>query len=255
VILKVFGVTGLPGSGKSIISRIAKKEGIYTISMGDVIREEAERRNITTGKAAVILRKKYGNNVVASRCVTKIKNHSKNRHNKRATVKKMYNSRTNHNKHPPKKYKKIEQDIYLIEGIRSPYEVAYFKKQFNNFKVIAIHSSPNERFNRLKRRKRNDDSPDYNKFVERDQRELNFGIGKVIALADYMLINEGPIPNFKNNVRALITNEIKPKRKNINRKRKSKNKNKSKQNRKYQKGKKQYNKHNNRKNHNKQNRR
>ena len=41
--MKVFGVTGLPGSGKSIISRIAKKEGIYTISMGDVIREEAER--------------------------------------------------------------------------------------------------------------------------------------------------------------------------------------------------------------------
>ena len=72
MILKVFGVTGLPGSGKSIISRIAKKEGIYTISMGDVIREEAERRNITTGKAAVILRKKYGNKSKNKHIITEL---------------------------------------------------------------------------------------------------------------------------------------------------------------------------------------
>ena len=75
--MKVFGVTGLPGSGKSIISRIAKKEGVYTISMGDVIRKEAERRNCTPGEAAVNLRKQYGNNIVADRCIQEIFNHSK----------------------------------------------------------------------------------------------------------------------------------------------------------------------------------
>lgn len=245
--MKVYGVTGLPGSGKSIISRIAKKENIHTISMGDVIRKEAELNNCSTAQAAVSLRKKYGNNVVADRCVKYIQNHAKNnRFKKKTQVKKIHNK--NKNK-APRKYKKIEQDIYIIEGIRSPYEVKYFKKFFKNFKVIAIHSNPEARFNRLKRRKRSDDSTDFKKFQERDRRELKFGIGNVISLADYMLINEGPIQIFKNNVRALITNEIKPK------KHTSRNKNKNKQNGKFKKGRKQYQKYDPRKNHSKTNRR
>lgn len=251
--MKVFGVTGLPGSGKSIISRIAKKEGIHTISMGDVIREEAEKRHITTGQAAVNLRKQYGNNVVADRCVKKIQNHSRNRNNKKTTIKKIYPTR-NHNQ-GRKKYKKIQQDIYIIEGIRSPYEVKYFKRYFKNFKIIAIHSSPQERFNRLKRRKRKDDSPDYKKFQERDRRELNFGIGNVIAEADYMLVNEGPIQIFKKSVKSVIINEIKPKQNNKRYNNNNKNRSKGKQNRKHKKGYNKYKKHNNRRNNNKQNRR
>lgn len=237
--LKVYGVTGLPGSGKSIISRVAKKENIHTISMGDIIRKEAECTNTTTGQAAINLRKRYGNNVVADHCVKHIQNHAKNnRYKKKTKVKKIHNH-ANKNK-PPRKYKKIEQDIYIIEGIRSPYEVKYFKKYFKNFKVIAIHSNPESRFNRLKRRKRSDDSSDYKQFLERDRRELKFGIGNVIALADYMLINEGPIQVFKNNVRALIMNEIKPKTSTPHT---SRNKIKVKQNRKFRKGRKQYKKY------------
>lgn len=241
--MKVFGVTGLPGSGKSIISRIAKKEGIYTVSMGDVIRKEAERQNCTSGEAAVSLRKRYGNNVVADRCIQEIFNHSRNRRNKKQRVKKMYKSNSRYQ--PPKKYKKIEQDIYIIEGIRSPFEVQYFRKRFKNFKVIAIHSNPQERYNRLVRRKRSDDSSDYNVFRQREERELKFGIGNVIAEADYMLINEGHIQKFKNSVRVLIQNEIKPK--NNFYKHPSKNKSKSKSNRRPNKGRKQYSKFNGRK--------
>ncbi len=234
--MKVYGVTGLPGSGKSIISRIAKKDGIHSISMGDVIRKEAEKQNCTTGEAAVNLRKKYGNNVVADRCIQEIYKHSRKRNKKKTPVKKMHKS--NNRYAPPKKYKKIEQDIYIIEGIRSPQEVQYFRKRFKNFKIIAIHSNPEERFNRLIRRKRSDDSPDYKVFLERDRRELDFGIGEVIALADYMLINEGHIQKFKTSVRVLIQNEIKPRTHyNPN---PGKNKNKTKLNRRPNKGRKQY---------------
>lgn len=249
--MKVYGVTGLPGSGKSIISKLAKKEGIHTISMGDVIRKEAEKNNCTTREVAINLRKRYGNNVVADRCVKEIFSHSRKRNNKPATVKKMYDSKTKHN--PPKKFKKIEQDVYIIEGIRSPQEVKYFKRYFKNFKVIAIHSNPRERFNRLLRRKRSDDSTDYRDFVERDNRELRFGIGNVIARADYMLINEGSIQNVKKSAKVLIQNELKPKQK-FNRK-PSFNKNKNKQNGKFNKGRKQYPKYNNTQNYNKQKRR
>ena len=249
--MKVFGVTGLPGSGKSIISRIAKKEGIYTVSMGDVIRREAERRHCTTGEAAVNLRKQYGNNVVADRCIQEIFNHSRNRYKKNQHVKKMHKSNSRYQ--PPQKYKKIEQDVYIIDGIRSPYEVQYFRKRFKNFKVIAIHSSPKERYNRLVRRKRSDDSSDYNVFKKRDNRELDFGIGNVIAEADYMLINEGHIQKFKNNVRVLIQNEIKPR--NNFKKHPNKIKGKGKPNRRQVKGRKQYAKYDGRKTYNQKNRR
>ncbi len=254
--MKVYGVSGLPGSGKSIISRIAKKEGIHTISMGDVIRKEAQKNNCSTGAMAVKLRKEHGNNVVAKFCVKEIYGISRREKNKnhenKPTVKKIYNTHKN-KQHPPKKLKKIEQDIYIIEGIRSTYEVKYFRKHFKNFKVIAIHSSPNRRFNRLKRRKRNDDSDDINVFNERDNRELKFGIGNVIALADYMLINDGPIQVFKKDVRALIENEIKLQN-NPQRRNNSKNKNKNKKNRKHKKGRKKYKKYDNRKSSNKQRR-
>ncbi|RAP53468.1 MAG: hypothetical protein BZ138_00840 [Methanosphaera sp. rholeuAM270] len=240
--MKVYGVTGLPGSGKSIISKIAVKEGIYTISMGDVIRKEAEKNNCTPGEAAVNLRKQYGNNVVADRCIQEIFNHSKKRYNRNSHFKKIHKS---NNHHKPKKYKKIEQDIYIIEGIRSPYEVQYFRRRFKNFKVIAIHANPHERFNRIIKRKRNDDSQDFKKFLERDSRELKFGIGNVIAQADYMLINEGHIQKIKNNVKMLIQNEIKP-RNNFSRNT-SNHKIKGKQNRKSNKGRKQYPKYGDRK--------
>ena len=251
--MKVFGVTGLPGSGKSIISGIARKEGIYTVSMGDVIRKEAERQNCSTGEAAVNLRKRYGNNVVADRCIQEIFNHSRNhkKNNKHQHIKKMHQSNSRYQ--PPQKFKKIEQDVYIIEGIRSPYEVQYFKKRFKNFKIIAIHSNPTERFNRLLRRKRSDDSPDRKIFEERDERELKFGIGNVIARADYMLINEGHIQKFKNSVRVLIQNEIKP-RNNYN-KHQRKNKNKNKSNRRPNKGRKQYQKYDGRKTYNTKNKR
>ena len=67
--MKVIGVTGLPGSGKSVVSRVAKKLDIPLVRMGDVIREEAKKRNQTTGEIAVELRKEYGDFIVAERCV------------------------------------------------------------------------------------------------------------------------------------------------------------------------------------------
>lgn len=241
--MKVYGVTGLPGSGKSIISRLAKNEGVNIVSMGDVVRKEAEKLNCTSAAAAVNLRRKYGNNVIAERCVEEIKQISRNRiNNNIVTTTKIYktNNKNNNSKNSHRRFKKVEQDVYIIEGIRSPFEVNIFKKNFRNFKIIAIHSNPEVRYNRLKRRKRADDSSDYRAFLERDRRELKFGIGNVVALADFMLINEGPIPIFKNNVRALIANEIKPTSKYS-----SNNFNKNKQNRKHGKGQKQFKKYNN----------
>lgn len=174
--MKVYGITGLPGSGKSIISKFTENDGMHIISMGDIVREKAEALNCSSEVAAVNLRKKYGNNIIAELCVDKIQKHSRKTINNQRQL-----------QHD------LKEEIYIIEGIRSSYEVDVFRENFDNFKVIAIHSSSETRFERLKKRKRSDDSTDFKTFLERDKLELEFGIGNVIASADFMIINDNPI--------------------------------------------------------------
>jgi dephospho-CoA kinase len=68
----------MPGSGKTTISEIVKEMGIPVIVMGDVVREEARIRGIeptpkNLGKLMIEMREKMGANVIAKRCVDKIK--------------------------------------------------------------------------------------------------------------------------------------------------------------------------------------
>ena len=181
--MQVIGVTGMPGSGKSVVARIAKNLGINVIRMGDVIRDEAMKKNADIGETAIKLREEYGKYVVARRSVEIINAELKNSD-------------------------KLDDLKFIIEGIRSPFEVEIFKKRFEDFKVIAVHSSPNTRFMRLKRRKRSDDSTNFIDFKKRDERELNFGIGNVIATSDLMIVNEGPFWKLKSSIRKILKDEM-----------------------------------------------
>ena len=100
----------MPGSGKSVVSRVAENLGMKVVRMGDVIRNEAQRRNESPGKVAVELRQEYGEFVVAERCVEFIKNFPTDKENHS-------NHKSVHDKSP----------LFLIEGIRSPWEVQIFK--------------------------------------------------------------------------------------------------------------------------------
>jgi len=183
--MQVIGVTGLPGSGKSVVARVANNLGINVIRMGDVIRDEALKINADIGKTAVKLREDYGKYVVAEKCVEILKEALKNASNDKNELK------------------------FVIEGIRSPAEVEIFKKHFGKFKVIAIYSNPKTRFMRLKRRQRSDDSTSIFEFKNRDERELKFEIGNVIATSDYMIVNEGSIWKYKNSIRSILKKEMK----------------------------------------------
>jgi Dephospho-CoA kinase len=187
--MRVIGVTGMPGSGKGVVAGIASKMGFEVVRMGDIIRDEAQKRNFTVAEVAVKLREEQGKYVVAERCVMKIK---------QLEDMKMGSDETGCHK----------DRFYMIEGIRSPYEVEIFKKNFKNFKVIAVHSTPKTRFKRLKRRMRFDDSSEISEFEKRDERELKFGIGDVIATSDYMVMNERSIHKFKNILGGILQHEM-----------------------------------------------
>ena len=75
--MKVIGFCGLPGSGKSTIIEVIEDLG-KVITMGDVIRNEAKKRNTilndeNLGKIARELREIEGPNIVAEKCVEWIK--------------------------------------------------------------------------------------------------------------------------------------------------------------------------------------
>ena len=166
--MRVMGISGMPGSGKSLISEIATERGAIIVSMGDIVREEAKKRGEGSKETAVNLRKEYGKYIISELTIKK--------------VKEMQN-------------KGIENTI-IIEGIRSPAEVNMFKENFESFIILSVFANQDMRFERLQKRMREDDSKDYNEFMRRDNNELGFGIGDVIALSDKLLINDSDLESY-----------------------------------------------------------
>ena len=178
---RIIGIVGMPGSGKSVADKVAMELGFSIIIMGDIIREEVTKRGLlptpeNVGEIMVKIRREEGAGVVAKRCIPKIQWALNGR--------------------------------IIVEGLRSLAEVYELRRSFPNFKLIAIYTSPKVRFYRIFGRNRSDDSISWQTFVKRDHRELRVGIGSVIALADYMIINEGSIQcfqaNFKKCLRAAL---------------------------------------------------
>jgi len=173
----LIGIAGMPGAGKATVEEIVKSMNYPVVVMGDEIRDEAKRRGLkptpeNLGMVMLKLREEEGPNVVAERCIPKIE--------------------------------KADGKIVIVDGIRSPYEVEKFKRHFPNFTLISIHASPETRFQRLFNRKRSDDPSGWNTFAGRDLRELSVGLGDVIAMADYMIVNEGTKNQLKKEMRKFL---------------------------------------------------
>jgi len=171
----------MPGAGKDTVKRLVQKLGLPVVVMGDEVRAEAKRRGLpitpeNLGKVMLQMRKENGPAAVAKRCIPKIK--------------------------------AIESSVIFIDGVRSLHEVEEFKKEFPDFRILAVHASPKTRFRRLLKRGRRDDPQSWEGFIERDRRELKVGLGNVIATADYMVINEGTKRELEANLVKLLRREV-----------------------------------------------
>lgn len=158
--MKVIGFCGLPGSGKSTVLKAIEDLGII-ITMGDVIRNEARTRSIeptdeNLGKIAQELRKEFGPEIIAKKCVTIIKN--------------------------------IKANVVFIDGLRSIAEVNVFRKSWR-FPIVAVIIDDKIRIERLSKRGRPDDPNTLEDLRERDQREIAFGLNEVINSANYKINN------------------------------------------------------------------
>lgn len=177
--MKILAIVGLPGSGKTTAIEAIVDLGIV-VTMGDVVRNEAKRRNIESsgsnlGKIAEELRKKDGPGIIAKKCVDLI-------------IKK-------------------KDNIIFIDGIRSLAEVSIFRK-FWKFPIIAIIVDEKKRLRRLFKRFRSDDPKDLEELKERDNRELKFGLDEVIEEADYKINNNSTVDDLKKKVREVVLKVI-----------------------------------------------
>jgi dephospho-CoA kinase len=173
----VVGIAGMPGAGKGVFRRTVQRMGYPVVTMGNVVREEVKQRNLeptpqNMGNVMLDLRELDGPAAIAKRCIPKLQN--------------------------------TTGRIVVIDGIRSLVEVEEFKKHCPHFILVALHASPRTRYKRLFRRKRSDDPPDWKTFMQRDMRELGIGMGSVISVADYMIVNEGSIFQLKQRIKRFM---------------------------------------------------
>ncbi|MEE3030316.1 MAG: AAA family ATPase, partial [Candidatus Thermoplasmatota archaeon] len=190
-------LTGLPGSGKSVASDIAKSMNIPVIIMGNVIRRETAERGLepnsrNIGMVASDLREKFGDDVVLQRIWPIISQELKN------------------------------NNLVLIDGMRSIAERdALVQLMGFEPEILAILASENIRNSRLIQRKRSDDldieSTKENKnnlkqvnkeknhvISERDAREKGWGVESLLERANYKIDNEDSMELFRISVKALL---------------------------------------------------
>jgi dephospho-CoA kinase len=180
--MKIIAITGMPGSGKGTFEKeIMRIKKIPIIVMREVVEDEMREKGIKVTNRnlrnyATEIRKMHGNDVVAKKCVPIIK--GKN------------------------------SDLLIIDGIRSLDEIDRFKKEFgDDFHLIAVHASPKIRFERLKERGLEWDMEKWDEFVFRDKKELSWGLGSAIAMADHFVVNENSLKHLSDEAKRMI-NEI-----------------------------------------------
>lgn len=172
---RVICVTGMPGCGKEEFVKVAEERGLPIVRMGDIVREEAKRRGLkfsdeSVGGMAHEERVKHGFGVWADRTVPRVK-----------------------------------AGTTIIDGIRGREEVEVFRRAFGDrLAVVAIHASPKVRYDRIRKRGRGDDVMSLEEFHRREERELGWGLGEVIAAADNVIVNEDGLEEMRAQSRRVL---------------------------------------------------
>ena len=178
--MEVIGTVGLPGSGKGEAADVAREAGLPVVTMGDVIREACRERGLDPGEhhgeVAWALREEHGETAIADRTVDRVREAVDD-----------------------------AADAAVVDGLRSPAEVEVLESAFGEeFLVVAVDAPFDLRAERLGERGREATDRDREKLREREDRELGFGMGEVIAAADVTVDNTDTLAAFRGRIRRLL---------------------------------------------------
>lgn len=159
----IYGVTGMPLAGKTAVAEALEDEGFAVLDMGDVVRIEMDKRGKDaeeTGGFVTGLREQHGMDAIAQLSVPYLEEIID------------------------------EKEKIVITGMRSLDEKKRFEEETGEeIEVIAVWTSRQERRSRREERQREEDL-EGESFQERDLREIENGVGKLMALSDHMIKND-----------------------------------------------------------------
>jgi dephospho-CoA kinase len=173
----VICLTGMPGAGKSVVAEASLGFGFQIFRMGDDVRLEAGRRNLeptdqNLGSIMLELRQKNGAVAIAALCSARIQQEG-------------------------------ASNLITIDGIRSIAELHEFRKLGKTL-LVAVHASPEKRYEFLQARARQDSPASVQSFGLRDERELSVGVGEVMAIADEVISNTGSLEDLRQSAARLF---------------------------------------------------
>lgn len=184
---RIIGIVGPIASGKGIILSLLQQQGYEVLSLSDVVREktkewglEITRKNLQD--VGDRLRKKFGMSILAEMIAPKIQ------------------------KNPKKKF--------VIDAIRNPAEVKFFKNQFGAF-VIGVTAPAEKRFELMRARNKPYDPTTWEEFQKAEERDRGVGqeehgqqVEKCLAMADVTLENNGTLEEFMQKIEEILKNVI-----------------------------------------------
>lgn len=183
--VRVLAFTGMPGSGKSEAIAVVRDHNVPVVRMGDFVLAEVRARGHPEdeehiGPVATGLRHTEGDDVWARRTLQAI------RHGDIPGI----------DEHTP---------LVVIDGVRSPAEIAYFQEALgDDFILVAIESPDKSRHERILGRGRIDDAQDLELVIARDEREKGWGLEEAIRQADHHIHNDGTKQELHERIGALL---------------------------------------------------
>ena len=176
--MKVVAIVGMAGSGKSEVARFFEKAGFTRIRFGDVTDSEVKKRGLALNEenerqVRELLRREQGMAAYAKLNLPLIDSALK------------------------------DSDV-VIDGLYSWEEYLFLKKHYvENFRLVAVWSSPGARYSRLAIRKVRPLNAE--EATSRDSAEIeNVNKGGPIAMADFTLGNQLSLAELKGATERII---------------------------------------------------
>jgi dephospho-CoA kinase len=177
--MKIVSIVGMPGSGKSEVSRVFEEKGFVRVRFGDLTDEEVARRGLKLNeenerRIRELLRKEYGMAAYAKLNLPRIDS-------------------------------ALKRSNVVIDGLYSWEEYTFLKSHYgDNFHVIAVWASPKIRYNRLAGRTNRRLTVE--EAASRDKAEIeNVNKGGPIAMADFTIINESSLDSLRKETGRIIS--------------------------------------------------
>ncbi len=176
----IIGLTGKNGSGKGEVAQFLKERGFEYHSLSDVLRDELVKlkKPLTRDNLISIgnkLRQTYGPDILAKRVLEKVE---------------------------------IDKN-YVIDSIRHPSEAGALKTR-DGFTLLNVTAEPKVRFERLKKRKRENDPKTFDDFLKLERQEAKSKVGsdqqldQTLKLADFEIDNSSTLKKLHDDITKIV---------------------------------------------------